>query len=168
MRTQLIAALAAAAAFFAAGAAEAATGFTINDFNLYAGPGREFPRLERVPNNARLEVHGCLRSYDWCDVSYRGERGWIDGNGLVFRDRGRRIVVRDYGPRYSLPMISFNFGSYWDTHYKTHRFYRDRTRFQNAFRDEDHDRIPNAVDRDRDGDGVPNKYDRRPDNSRRN
>jgi uncharacterized protein YraI len=163
MRTKLIIAVAAAAALFT-GAAEAATGYTVNNFNMYAGPGREFPRIERVPNNARLEVHGCLRSYSWCDVSYRGERGWIDGNGLQFRERGRRIDLRNYGPRYQLPMVSFRFGDYWDSHYRTHRFYRDRSRFQNAFRDRDHDNIPNALDRDRDGDGVRNRDDRRPNN----
>lgn len=166
MRIKLITAVAAAAALFA-GAAQAATGFTVNKNNIYAGPGRDFPRIERVPTNSRIEVHGCIRSFAWCDVSYRGERGWIDGDGLVFRDRGRRIVVRDYGRRHELPMISFKFGNYWDDHYRTHKFYRDRSRFENAFRDEDHDNIPNAVDRDRDGDGVRNKNDRRPDNPRR-
>jgi hypothetical protein len=33
--------------------------------------------------------------------------------------------------------------------------------------DEDHDGVPNRVDRDRDGDGVPNRYDSRPDNPTR-
>ena len=147
---------------FFVGAVEVVMGFIINNFNFYVGSGCEFLCLECVLNNVCVEVFGCLCSYDWCDVVYCGERGWIDGNGLVFRDRGRRIIVRDYGPRYSLPMVSFNFRNYWDTHYRTHRFYRDRTRFENAFRDEDRDRIPNAVDRDRDG--VCNRYDRRFDN----
>ncbi len=36
-----------------------------------------------------------------------------------------------------------------------------------AWRDRDHDGIPNRYDRDRDDDGVPNDRDRRPDNPHR-
>ena len=36
-----------------------------------------------------------------------------------------------------------------------------------AWRDRDHDGIPNRYDRDRDNDGVPNNRDRRPDNPHR-
>jgi hypothetical protein len=35
-----------------------------------------------------------------------------------------------------------------------------------AYRDRDHDGIPNRVDRDRDNDGVPNRWDARPNNPR--
>jgi hypothetical protein len=38
---------------------------------------------------------------------------------------------------------------------------------QYAYRDRDHDGVPNYRDRDRDGDGIPNYRDRRPDNPRR-
>ena len=45
--------------------------------------------------------------------------------------------------------------------------YRSDYRGGYAYRDRDHDGIPNRYDRDRDGDGVPNRYDRFPDNPRR-
>ena len=44
------------------------------------------------------------------------------------------------------------------------RGYRDRNA---AWRDRDHDGIPNRYDRDRDNDGVPNNRDRRPDDPHR-
>jgi uncharacterized protein YraI len=162
MRAKIITAVAAAAALFA-GAAQAATGFTVERTALYAGPGDDYPRVQRVPSEARVTVHGCIRAYDWCDVSFRGERGWMDGGDIIVRERGRRIYMRDYGPRYNVPLISFSFGSYWDSNYRNHRFYRDRDRWtQRASRDMDHDGIPNRFDRDRDGDGRANNVDRNP------
>lgn len=51
-------------------------------------------------------------------------------------------------------------------------YYTDRGRSGQGYKhgkqfDEDHDGVPNRVDRDRDGDGVPNRVDERPDNPNR-
>lgn len=63
---------------------------------------------------------------------------------------------------------------YYDRRHNWHRWRNERearefrSRYSGRFRDEDHDGIPDNVDRDRDGDGVPNRADARPDNPFRN
>ena len=64
-------------------------------------------------------------------------------------------------------------GMYWhpnrweerDGRYVFHRGGWNNERY--AYKDRDHDGVPNGADRDRDGDGVPNRYDRAPDNPHR-
>ena len=151
------------AALMVPAAANAAVAYLTNPTSLRAGPGRDFPRLDRLPPNARVELYGCVDRFDWCDVRFGRVRGWIDGDNLYVPWQGRRVRVMEYGPRLSLPVISFRFDNYWNDHYRGRPFYRERDRFR-AFADRDRDGIPNRVDRDRDGDGVPNRFDRNPNN----
>lgn len=138
---------------------QAAVGHTINRFHLFAGPGLDYPRIVTVPDHARIVVHGCLGSFDWCDVSYGDQRGWIDGNGVELRRDGSWYGARRFDQRYRLPRVTFEIGDYWRHHYRQRNFYRDRARYFSRH-DRDHDGIPNRFDRDRDNDGIPNKYDR--------
>lgn len=153
MKSRFIASAVLAATVLAAGAAQARPGYLVNNFNLFDGPGREYERLVRVPEDARVEVHGCLPSFDWCQVTWRGVRGWIDAHGVEVRHAGRMVTIYDFGPRTGIP----TYASYDEDDYD------DRpARLAWDDQDFDNDGIPNAVDRDRDGDGVPNDYDRYP------
>lgn len=153
-----------AAAMAISAVAEAATGYTTERLNVRAGPGRDYPTIDTVRRDTKVTVHGCLRRYDWCDVSKGRMRGWVDGDSLVIPYRGRRVGMIEYGPRIQMPIISFNFDSYWDNNYRRASFYRERAswreRWQNWARDQDRDGVPNRFDRDRDGDGVRNNVDR--------
>ncbi len=154
-----------AAAVLSPAIAQAAVGYTEGRVALRAGPGPDFPRLEALPRNVRVNVHGCVHRFDWCDVSWRGARGWINGERLTISYRGRRVLMHEYGPRMDVPVISFHFDSYWDNNYSRSGFYRERDRWRHSWRgDEDRDGVPNRYDRDRDGDGTPNRRDDRPDN----
>ncbi|MBL8628545.1 MAG: SH3 domain-containing protein [Rhodospirillaceae bacterium] len=153
-----------AALAFAPTTAHAVTGFTDDSTSLRAGPGRDYPRIARLPRNVRLEVHGCLRRYDWCDVSFRGARGWIDADDVKVAFRNSRGYIREYGTSFDVPLITFSFDWYWDKHYRGQRFYRDRAswreRSRGWYRDQDGDGVPNRYDRDQDGDGIRNSRDR--------
>jgi uncharacterized protein YraI len=141
--------------------AEAAPGFTDSRVALRAGPGGDYPRIETLQRNTRVNIHGCIRRYDWCDVSIGRIRGWVPADELMFRYQGRPVRVMEYGPRISLPTLTFSFDTYWDNNYRRSNFYRDRDRYRAVWRrDQDRDGIPNAFDRDRDGDGVRNNRDR--------
>jgi uncharacterized protein YraI len=143
--------------------AQAAPGYTDSRVALRAGPGGDYPRIITLQRNARVNIHGCIRRYDWCDVSVAGIRGWVPADELMFRYRGRPVRVMEYGPRISLPTLTFSFDTYWDNNYRRSNFYRDRDRYRAVWRrDMDRDGIPNQFDRDRDGDGVRNNRDRRP------
>jgi uncharacterized protein YraI len=160
MKSRLIASAVLAASLLAAGAASARPGYLINNFNIFTGPGHDFERVARVPENARVEVHSCLPSYDWCQVSWRGMRGWMDGNGIEVRLAGRMVVLHDFGPRTGVPA----FAAYEedDDVYES-----APSRLDWDDEDFDNDDVPNAVDRDRDGDGIRNDDDRYPGDPRR-
>ena len=139
-------------------AANAEFAFTARPTALRAGPGTDYPRLNRIPPNVRVYMHGCLSGFDWCDVTVGRERGWIDGERLVVPYQGRRMSVIEIGPRARLPVLGFHFDNYWDENYgRRHTFYRDRDRWRRDF----------AQRPDRDRDGVPNRFDDYPNNPRR-
>ncbi len=158
MKKSLLAAIFGAAALLPL-AAQAEVAFTDGRATLHAGPGREFPRIDRLRSNVRVNLYGCIDGFSWCDVSIGRERGWVDGDSLFVPYQGRRVRVMEYGSRINVPMVRFNWG-YWDNYYRGRGFYRDR----------DHWRRQDFARRwsDADGDGVPNRFDDRPRNPYRN
>jgi uncharacterized protein YraI len=158
MKSRIIASALFAATVLAAGAASARPGYLINNFNIFDGPGHDYERLVRVPENARVEVHSCLPSYDWCQVSWRGVRGWLDANGIEVRHAGRMVSLHDFGPRTGIP--SYTSGGFDD-------YDRRPSPLDWDDQDFDNDGVPNADDGDRDGDGVRNDDDRYPGDPRR-
>ncbi len=90
--------------------------------NLRAGPSRDFPRVGYVRAGAPLRVYGCVRGYSWCDVSARGDRGWMSSRYIsLFYSDDRYVIRRDY----DLPVVDFDFG-YWDRWYTDYPFYGER------------------------------------------
>lgn len=92
-----------AAALFAAGigfagsaAAEVATG----NVNMRSGPGTGYARVGVVPRGGYIDVLTCRGN--WCQVVYRGQRGWVSAN---FIGGGPRYAEPDYGPVYVEPPI---------------------------------------------------------------
>ena len=141
-------------------AAKAEFAFTARGTALRAGPGNDYPRLDRIPANVRVYLHGCIDRYEWCDVTVGRERGWIDGDRLVYPYEGRRMSIIEIGPRARLPILGFHFDNYWDENYangRRHSFYRDRDRW----------RPQDFARRDSDRDGTPNRFDSQPYNPRR-
>ncbi|HEV7251740.1 MAG TPA: hypothetical protein VGN97_01375 [Mesorhizobium sp.] len=57
-----------------------------------SGPGRNFKRIGFLPHNARhIRSYGCkeIGTGYWCEIRYRGTRGWASGRFLA-NDRARR------------------------------------------------------------------------------
>jgi uncharacterized protein YraI len=123
-------AAAAIGVFGLATAATAATqGYTAPEANLRAGPGRDYPLISQIPPNQPTYIHGCLGGWGWCDVSVDGMRGWIAGRKLrVFYDN-RRIDLPNYAPRFGLPIIQFDIGTYWGQYYRGRPFYAEGNRW---------------------------------------
>jgi uncharacterized protein YraI len=108
MKARFIVPLVAVGALFAAGAANAETGYTINTFHIFTAPEHDSARIETVPANARVHIFGCLQHRDWCEVAWNGARGWMDSNGLEVFDRGRRVRASDV----DMPIVRFRAGFY--------------------------------------------------------
>ncbi len=156
----ILAALVATAVPLASASAQTMRGYVSVPARLYSGPLRDYPSVRTLRRGAVVSVLGCLRDWTWCDVTYRGTRGWIAGNALRVRRDGRR---RGIGANMGVGVTTFTFGSYWDDHYRGRSFYGQRQRWQsqsdNAYRPEwgvreqrrnegaNHDRGPNREQR---------------------
>jgi uncharacterized protein YraI len=60
---------------------------------IRSGPGTHFRRIGLLRHNARhIRNHGCKQVPQgyWCEISYRGVRGWSSGRYLS-NDRSRRV-----------------------------------------------------------------------------
>lgn len=152
--------------------AQAQNVYTTTYVNLRSGPGLDYPVVFAVARHSAMNSYGCLNDWSWCDVSIDGYRGWMAGAYIAYNYNNRAIPVAEYGPRYNVPVLSFNFGTYWDTHYRGRPWYSQRSRWERYDRDHnggrrvvrgrdtDRDGIPDRLDRDKDGDGIPNRFDR--------
>jgi len=124
MRKYLTACLAiAVAAPFAASAEQA---FTARDVEVFAGPSSEYPPIAQLPPSTAVNVAGCLSDWSWCDVFYANDRGWVYAADLVVPFQGSRVAIIEYGPRIHLPVVSFSLATYWQQHYRSRPFFRDR------------------------------------------
>ncbi|MCM2475175.1 SH3 domain-containing protein [Rhizobium sp. CG5] len=152
MRKLYLSAAIALAAIAAPAVASAATAYATANVNMRSGPSTEYPPILVVPASSPIEIYGCLSAANWCDVAYGSYRGWISGSYLQTTYSQQRIYV---GPQYyeplGIPTVTFSIDSYWDRHYRSRDFYRDRDRWREpAGRDRDR-RIyvqPDRVERD--------------------
>ncbi|TAM18000.1 MAG: hypothetical protein EPN68_14945, partial [Rhodanobacter sp.] len=62
----------------------AADGYTTGNVNLRAGPDTSYPRLDTLPAGAPVDIQGCTSGWEWCDVVFQGERGWVAGNFIQY------------------------------------------------------------------------------------
>jgi len=128
---------------------------TTDSTELRAGPALDFPVVDRIPSDVRVEVHGCVRGYRWCDVSWRDARGWVPGQELAYLYQNRRVAIVEYGPRIGLPVIAFSFDTYWDRYYRGRSWYGERTRWRSVWRERDRsERTTGDRTRDRQQDRI--------------
>lgn len=104
--------------------------YTARSTVMRAAPNRDFPTVVSMRMNTPVNVHGCLDTHDWCDVSYGMDRGWIRAEDIEMWDDGRRYVFEE---RSGLPRVSFSFG-YWDSNYRDRPWYRDRAEWSVRYR----------------------------------
>lgn len=145
MRTRTRAALAAALGMLATPALAQGSGIVEVDLNLRAGPSTEFPVVTTIPQDSAVAVHGCIQGRNWCDISWRGERGWVAARFLGYRHQNRVVPIYDHYEVIEVPFITFSFGDYWERHYRRRPWYDRRDRWRVIWREE--------AERDRDRDG---------------
>lgn len=161
------------------GMAAAADAVTTVDLNMRAGPSTDFPVVEVLPEEAQVAVHGCVRGYQWCDVTWRNDRGWVYGPYLQQYYSNRYMPLVEYGPAVGVPIIGFSIGTYWDSYYRDRPWYDRRQRWRNVWRDDRRDdRRDRRADRRKDrgedradrkdrGDDRADRKDRREDRADR-
>ena len=107
-------------------AALAAPGIVTTTVSLRAGPGEGFPKVDRIPGGARVNIHGCLRGTAWCDVSWSDDRGWVSSQYLEYLYRNRYVYLPDYVDEIDVPVVPFVLTSYWSSHYAGRPWYQRR------------------------------------------
>lgn len=96
--------------------------------NLRAGPGLDYPIVVDLPAGAQMVLHGCVRGYTWCDVSWRGNRGWLSAGYMSTVYRNAPIAITAVAAaRLGVAIVAFNAG-YW------HRYYLGRPWFRPWYR----------------------------------
>ncbi|MGA0561639.1 SH3 domain-containing protein [Ancylobacter sp. VNQ12] len=117
--------LAAAALLLALGGSAFAQerGYVTTNVNLRAGPGTVYPVVVILEGGTPLGIYGCIDDYSWCDVDWRGYRGWIAAQYLGYDYRGRRVDFYDYAPTIGVPIVAFSFGDYWGRYYRGRPWY---------------------------------------------
>ena len=139
MRRTLLAAGLAAALSCLPGAAMAARAYVLAGSPIFAGPGNDFPVIAQLGQGAAVNVNGCLGDFSWCDVNLGANRGWVYAGDLAYTYQNRRVPIIEYGPRLSLPLITFSLGTYWDRYYRGRTFYRERHDWENRWRGHEHE-----------------------------
>jgi uncharacterized protein YraI len=124
-----------AGAAFLPGAAQAATAYTVDRAEMRAGPDYDYPTVRVINDNRRVDVYGCLSDWSFCDVGYRSDRGWVEGDALVVDYRSRRTRIVEAAPYIGIGVLSFSFGSYWDNYYRGRPFYNERGRWERHYHD---------------------------------
>jgi len=100
--------------------------------NLRAGPDVSYPSIARLRAGTTVDIQGCVDEWSWCDVSDGDDRGWIAGDFLQEEYEGRRVAVPRYGVTIGIPIVSFEFGSYWDDHYRNRSWYGHREQWSHV------------------------------------
>ena len=122
--------IATAFVLFLPGAALAARGYATSDVNMHAGPGNEYPIVDRIPAGAHVNIHGCLGDYAWCDVSWRVDRGWVSANYLDYFYNNRYVYLPDYIDVIDVSIVTFSLGSYWSEYYTGRPWYHRRAHWR--------------------------------------
>lgn len=104
----------------------AAPALTTATLHMRAGPGTEYPVVDTIPDGAQVYIHGCIRDYSWCDVSWDGERGWAFAMYLEAFYHQRYVPVPAYSAEIDIPLIGFALENYWGEYYRHRPWYRRR------------------------------------------
>lgn len=100
MKTKILMTAAACALLAAPGAAMAQQAVIANaDLNVRAGPGDDYPVVDRIALDSEVLLLGCMEASEWCEVSYGNGEGWVSSDYLVAAagEAGMPVVIYE-GP----------------------------------------------------------------------
>jgi uncharacterized protein YraI len=128
IRGAIVAGFAAAALFLATSLAQAAQGFIVSGTALKAGPDPQFPTVIEMQAGAEVNVYGCFEGHTWCDISFHEDRGWVPGEDLEVIFQSKRVKIVEV-TTVVVPVVTFEFTTYWQAHYNSKPFFKERERF---------------------------------------
>jgi len=110
--------------------------------HMRAGPSIEYPVVVMLLPGTALEVYGCEEAYAWCDVQAGADRGWVDADYLQVDSGGQPVILASAGVAVGVPLVTFTFGTYWSSYYRTRPWYAQRAHYLPYWRRYPHGRPP--------------------------
>ena len=116
---------------FAPALALADEGYVTGTMNLRAGPDISYPAVDTIPAGEPVSVQGCTDGYEWCDVIWGQERGWVAGNYIEYGYNDQPVLLSGYGAAIGIPIVTFVIADYWGRYYHDRPFWGQRERWFN-------------------------------------
>src|SRR5215813_8342356 len=110
--------------------------------HLRAGPDIFFPSVMILPPGAAVQVFGCEQGFNWCDVQFGLNRGWVDAAFLQAPGPRGPVMIASSPAVVGVPLISFSFNNYWNTYYVGRPWFGRRAFYYNHWNRFPHGRPP--------------------------
>jgi len=102
---------------------------TITGGSMFAGPGADYRAFSRLAAGLDVTVHGCLVQWNWCDVTWRGNRGWVRAVTLEYRGTSERLLpIASDLQQAGVPIVAFDLQAYWIENYSKRYWFSDNVR----------------------------------------
>jgi uncharacterized protein YraI len=99
--------------------------------HLRAGPDIFYPSVVIMPPGAAVQVFGCMAGFNWCDVAWGAQRGWVDAAFLQANAPTGPVIIANSAPLLGVPVVTFSFNNYWGAHYVGRPWYSRRAFYYN-------------------------------------
>jgi uncharacterized protein YraI len=110
--------------------------------HLRAGPDIFYPSVMIMPPGAAVQVFGCEQGYNWCDVQFGANRGWVDAAFLQAVGPGGPVIIASSPAVIGVPSVTFSFNNYWNTYYVGRPWYARQPYYYNYWNRYPHGRPP--------------------------
>ncbi len=91
-----------------AGLAQAEMAATaINDLNVRAGPGPQYPSVGIATRGSQAILDGCIQGSRWCRVDVGGVRGWVYAQYLQVEQAGNNVIVEQHQSDLGVPVVTY-------------------------------------------------------------
>ena len=79
----------------------------INDLNVRAGPGPQYPSVGIATRGSSAYLDGCIQGSRWCRVDVNGVRGWVYADYLQVQHEGAPVVVEQNQETLGVPVVTY-------------------------------------------------------------
>lgn len=110
--------------------------------HLRAGPDIFFPSVMILPPGAAVTVFGCEQGFNWCDVQFGLNRGWVDAAFLQAPGPRGPVVIASSPFVSGVPLVTFSFNNYWNSWYAGQPWFGRRTFYYSHWNRFPHGRPP--------------------------
>ncbi len=83
------------------------TATAVDDMDVRAGPGAEYPSVGIATRGSPAMLDGCLQGSRWCRVDINGMRGWVYAEYLQVDQDGGPVIVEQHQSDLGIPTVTY-------------------------------------------------------------